>query len=61
MGYYCASSKMTYYPYENLLCRISGNDNILLGESAANSITTGERNIIVGKIYRSFIVYAINL
>ena len=57
MGYYCASSKMTYYPYENLLCRISGNDNIFKGLSSFH-LEINELDAILNRFNKNTLVLA---
>lgn len=57
MGYYTASSKMIYYPYENLLCRISGNDNIFKGLSSFH-LEINELDAIFNRFNKNTLVLA---
>jgi len=57
MGYYCASTKMTYYPYENLLCRISGSDNLFKGLSSFH-LEINELDAILNRFNKNTLVLA---
>ena len=57
MGYYSASSKMTYYPYENLLCRISGSDNLFKGLSSFH-LEINELDAILNRFNKNTLVLA---
>ena len=57
MGYYSASTKMTYFPYENLLCRISGSDNLFKGLSSFH-LEINELDAILNRFNKNTLVLA---
>ena len=57
MGYFVACKSMNFSPYQNLLCRISGNDNIFKGLSSFH-LEINELDAILNRFNKNTLVLA---
>ena len=57
MGYFVACKSMNFSPYQNLLCRISGNDNIFTGLSSFH-LEINELDAILNRFNKNTLVLA---